>query len=298
VTTPGGPRRLPLALLAAARPTQWSKNLLVFIAPAAAGVLDEPDQLASTFVAFVAFCAAASGTYLLNDAADVEADRRHPVKRNRPIAAGEVPVAVAQVVGVVLLVGSLAIAATRNLELVAVLASYVALTSLYTAWLKHLAVIDLAAISAGFLLRAAGGAVAAEVPISSWFYIVASAAAVFVVAAKRLAELRDGGDDAVGTRSALADYSTAYLGYVLAVSSGIAILGYCLWAFEQTALAGDGAVWLELSAVPFVLGMLRYALLVDAGGGGEPEALVLGDRTLQVIGLCWAVVFGVGIYVQ
>jgi decaprenyl-phosphate phosphoribosyltransferase len=293
---PAVTRSLPLALVVEARPKQWLKNVLVFVAPAAAGVLDQSDELVRALVAFVAFCAAASGTYFLNDVADVEADRRHPSKRYRPVAAGEVPVGLARLIGAALVVGSIAIGATCNRRLAAVVAAYVALTTLYSSWLKHIAVIDLAAVAAGFLLRAAGGAAATEVPISSWFYIVATAASVFVVTGKRLAELRAGGERASETRAALASYSERYLGYVLAVSSGIAILAYCLWAFEEADLVVEGATWLELSSVPFVLGLLRYALLIDAGGGGEPEEVVLHDRVLQVLGVCWALIFAIGIY--
>ena len=262
-SSPAATRPLPVALLSEARPKQWLKNVLVFVAPAAAGVLEQSDELSRALLAFVAFCTAASGTYFLNDVADVEADRRHPSKRYRPIAAGEIPLALGRLIGVALILGSVAIGATCNLRLAAVVAAYVVLTTLYSSWLKHIAVVDLAAVAAGFLLRAAGGAAATEVPISSWFYIVASAASVFVVAGKRLAELRAGGERASDTRAALAAYSVAYLGYVLAVSSGIAILAYCLWAFEEADLVVDGAVWLELSSVPFVLGLLRYALLIQ-----------------------------------
>jgi decaprenyl-phosphate phosphoribosyltransferase len=299
LATPPAARPLPLALLVEARPKQWAKNVLVFIAPAAAGVLDQPDRLLDATIAFVAFCAAASGTYFLNDAADVDADRRHPTKHRRPVAAGEIPVGLARTIGAGLLLLSVAIGALGNLELVAVLIAYVVLTSLYSTWLKHIAVIDMAVVAAGFLLRAAGGAVATEVPISSWFYIVASAASMFIVAGKRLSELRAGGQRASETRSALAAYSERYLGYVLAVASGTAILAYCLWAFGEAAelTAGNGPVWLELSSVPFVLGLLRYALLIDAGGGGEPEELLLKDRVLQGLGCLWVVVFGIGIYV-
>src|SRR5690606_9891097 len=143
----------------------------------------------------------------------------------------------------------LPIAALADLALVAVVAGYVALTTAYSTWLKHVAVIDMAAVAAGFLLRAAGGAVANDVPISSWFYIVASASSMFIVAGKRLAELRAGGDHAADTRLALADYSERFLGYVLGVMSGTAILAYCLWAFGEAAAVASGAgeTWLALS---------------------------------------------------
>ncbi len=284
------------ALLVGARPKQWTKNVLVFLAPAAAGVLDQPDQAARSVVTFVAFCAAASGTYFLNDVADREADRHHPRKRHRPVAAGQVSVALAVTTGVVLVVASLVISTLARPELALVTGSYLALTTLYSVWLKHQAVVDLVAVASGFVLRAAAGAVAVDVPISSWFFIVASAASLFMVTGKRLAELREVESTSGPTRSTLEHYSVSYLTYVLAVATGIAILAYCLWAFEEADLRGSGGVWMELSAVPFTLGLLRYALLVDAGGGGEPEELVLGDVTLLVIGVLWAGLFGAAIY--
>jgi decaprenyl-phosphate phosphoribosyltransferase len=291
-------RSLPAALVVAARPKQWLKNVLVFIAPAAAGVLGEGSALVRAIAAFVAFCAASSATYLLNDAGDVESDRRHPVKRHRPVARGEVSPALARSVGVVLMALSLGVSILVNKELTLVVASYLVLTTLYSAALKDIAVVDIVAVAAGFLLRAVGGGVATEVPISAWFYIVAGAASLFVVAAKRLAELRMGGDEAHQTRASLASYTTAYLAYVLAVTSGIAILAYCLWAFEIGTRFPSEAAWFELSIIPFASGVLRYALLVDAGGGGEPEELVLHDVPLQVIGLAWVLLFGIGIYVR
>src|SRR5690606_31537671 len=126
-----------------------------------------------------------------------------------------------------------------------------------------------------------------------------SASSMFIVAGKRLAELRAGGDHAADTRLALADYSERFLGYVLGVMSGTAILAYCLWAFGEAAAVASGAgeTWLALSSIPFVLGLLRYALLIDGGQGGEPEELLLSDRVLQALGLAWVAVFGIGIYV-
>jgi decaprenyl-phosphate phosphoribosyltransferase len=290
-------RPLPLALLVTARPKQWVKNTLVFVAPLAAGVLTQSEEATASLLAFTAFCFAASGTYFLNDAGDAEADRLHPVKRRRPVAAGDLSVGVARGVGVGLLLCALVVSATVNVETVAVVAGYVALTTTYSLWLKHVPVFDMAAVAAGFMLRAIGGAVATEVPVSDWFFIVATAASFFIVAGKRLAELRTVGDDAAAHRPALGAYSTTYLRYVLAVASGIAILAYCLWAFEEAVLRPEGAVWLELSIIPFVLGLLRYALLIEAGEGGEPEELVLGDRPLQIMGVAWVIIFGIGIYV-
>jgi len=176
------------SLVAACRPRQWIKNLLVFAAPVAAGVIDQGDLLTDTLAAFVAFCLAASGTYLLNDALDVESDRLHPTKRNRPIAAGQVPVVLAYVVAAVLVVAALAIAFLTRSQLGWTIAAYLALTTAYSFWLKHVAILDVIAVASGFVLRAVAGAAATGVPISEWFFIVTSFGALFMVAGKRTGE--------------------------------------------------------------------------------------------------------------
>lgn len=292
----GGHRASIRSLIRTARPRQWVKNVLVAAAPAAAGVLTHGTALWHTAIAFVAFTLAASGTYFLNDSFDVEADRRHPTKRRRPVAAGEVPVRTAQVVGVLLIVAAIGVGFAASWRLSVAVAAYLALTTSYSIWLKHEAVIDLGAVAGGFVVRMIGGAVAVGVPISNWFFIVASFGSLFVVAGKRHAEHRELGSSRADHRSTLAHYTTAYLGYVVAVSSGVAMVAYCLWAFEK-ARGHSGVPWFELSIVPFVLGVLRYALIVDSGGGAAPEEIVLGDRSLQLMGVVWAIIVAVGLYV-
>jgi len=285
------------SVLRTARPKQWIKNLLVFAAPAAAGVLDHGGALLRTGVAFVGFCFAASGTYLLNDARDAAADRLHPTKRHRPVAAGHLDPATARVVGVVCIVLGLAVAApVRDGLLAGVIAGYVALTLSYTLWLKYEPVIDLAAVGAGFVLRAVAGGVATNVPLSDWFLIVAGAGSLFVVTGKRHAEQVELGSGSLAHRATLAEYSTAFLGYVRSVASGVMITAYCLWAFES-AKGGDGE-WYRLSIVPFVIAVLRYALVIEQGGGGAPEEVVLSDRVLQLVGLVWVVTFALGIHAK
>jgi decaprenyl-phosphate phosphoribosyltransferase len=293
------PRSMSLAagLIRTARPVQWSKNLLVFAAPAAAGVLDNREEFGDAMVAFVAFCLAASGTYFLNDAADVEADRRHPKKRTRPIAAGVVPIGLAWVLGALLVAGGIGLAFVPHWHAAVIVASYVALTTTYSFWLKHVPVFDLVAIAAGFVLRAIGGGAATGVPISDWFFIVASFGSLLVVAGKREGEASELQGDAAGIRSTLGIYSDTYLAYLRAVSSGVVLVAYCLWAFEKADLAGDHHFpWFQLSIVPFALGILRYALLLDQGRGSTPEEIALTDRTFQGIVLGWIVLFGCGIY--
>ncbi|MDQ6798083.1 MAG: decaprenyl-phosphate phosphoribosyltransferase [Actinomycetota bacterium] len=293
---PGSPTSFLKGLVRTARPRQWSKNLLVFAAPGAAGVLTQVDEGARAAATFALFCVAASGAYFLNDALDVVADRGHPVKRSRPIAAGTVTVGLAKVLGVILLTVSGAGAwLLAGWPLAVVFAVYVALQPLYSLWLKHLVVIDLAAVASGFLLRAIAGGVAVDVPISKWFLIVASFGSLFMVAGKRQAEHLDLGRERGDHRSTLSTYSADYLRYVRSVSSTVAIAAYCLWAFEKADPAVN-PIWFQLSIVPFVLAILRYALLLDTGSGGTPEEIVLQDQALQALGLLWVLMFAVGVY--
>jgi decaprenyl-phosphate phosphoribosyltransferase len=289
-------RSVARAMLREARPKQWAKNVLVFAAPAAAGVLSHGDVLRDTMLAFVAFCLVASGTYYLNDAADIESDRRHPTKCRRPIAAGEIPLRSAVVTGVLLLLAGLGTALVVRWELLVVVAVYVVLTGSYTVWLKHVAVIDIAVVASGFVIRAIAGGVATDLPISQWFLIVASFGSLFVVAGKRYGEHREMGDERAGTRTTLAAYTLPYLRYVWMVASGVAITAYCLWAFEQSA-GTAGLPWFELSIVPFVIAVLRYALLLETGHGSAPEDVILGDHALQIIGGTWVALFAVAVYV-
>lgn len=292
-----GPSRAALlgGLVRTARPKQWTKNVLVLAAPAAAGVLDDADALVETIVAFTAFCLAASATYFFNDALDADADRLHPRKRHRAVAAGVVTVPSALAIAGVLAAAALVLSFAASTALAAVVAGYLALTVAYSLWLKHEAVLDLAAVAAGFVLRLIAGGLAVGVPISEWFLIVAGAGSFFMATGKRHAETLELGDGAAAHRASLEEYSPTFLLYLRALSSGVAVLAYCLWAFQE-ADVGAEPVWYELSIVPFVLGTLRYALLLDRGGGGAPEELVLSDRPLLAIGALWVVTFGVAVY--
>ena len=285
------------ALAQLVRPRQWIKNLLVFASPAAAGVLDHRAAAGRAVVVFVAFCLAAGGAYCLNDVADAEADRQHPLKRSRPVASGAVPPGVATPLGVGLLAASLVVASlTGSWAPVGVLALYVALQPAYTYWLKHVAVIDLIVVASGFVLRAVAGVVGTDVPISDWYLIVASFGSLFLVAGKRSSELRLG--EAAGDhRRSLEAYTPSFLLLVRSVSVGITLLAYCLWAFEKSAITDSWFPWFELSIVPFTALLLRYALAHESAELAGPEDIVLGDRQLQLIGLVWAACLVAGVYV-
>ena len=287
-------RALP-ALVRLARPKQWVKNVLVIAAPGAAGVLGNGTALARTGIAFACFCLAASGTYFLNDALDVEADRRHPTKRGRPIASGEVSSRTAITGGIVLLASAIALSFAARWQLSLVVGGYLLQTVVYSVWLKHEAVLDLACVASGFVLRTVAGGVAVGVTISPWFLIVAGSASLFMVTGKRHAEMVELGEHAGGHRLTLDMYSRGFLSYVRAVASSVTVLAYCLWAFEKSSTVGS-PVWFELSIVPFVLGILRYALLLEQGRGGAPEELVLSDRVLLAMGAVWAIFFALAVH--
>ncbi len=296
-SSPAPSPSLAMALLKTARPKQWIKNMLVFAAPLAAGVLTEAGPLARTLVAFVALCLTASGTYFLNDALDVEADRAHPTKRNRPIAAGHLSVGAAKVTAVVLIALGIGISIPiTHGELALVVAGYALLTVSYSLVLKHEPVIDMAAVAAGFVLRAIAGGVAADVFISDWFLIVAAAGSLFMICGKRHAELTELGDAPGTHRKTLDEYTTSYLGFVRAVAASVMVTSYCLWAFENASKTGD-TTWFRLSIIPFVLAVLRYAFVIEQGKGGAPEEVVLADRVLQVLGLLWVLTFAIGVSV-
>jgi decaprenyl-phosphate phosphoribosyltransferase len=281
-------------LVRTARPKQWIKNVLVVAAPLASGRLGELDVLLATLLAFACLCLAASGTYFLNDAKDVDADRLHPTKRNRPIAAGAVPLPVAKVASAVLMAAGIGLAVLGGPALVAVVAAYVALTVSYTLVFKHEPLLDLVAVAGGFVLRAVAGAAAADIPVSRWFLIVATFGSLFMVAGKRYSEFLLMGEDRATTRASLANYSLSYLHFVWTAAAVITLIAYCLYAFE-VGEAVAGLPWAELSTLPFVVAILRYALVVDRGEAGAPEEVVLGDRHLQLLGLAWLVLFTTGV---
>lgn len=285
------------ALLSEARPKQWVKNVLVFAAPGAAGVLDDWSSMWRVLVAFAAFSLAASGTYYWNDILDVEADREHPTKRFRPIASGRVPLGLARMVGTVLLVGGIGVAFVPSWKTGVAVITYVVLTVTYSTTWKHVAVLDLIAIASGFVLRAVGGAVAAGVVMSTWFIICVTFGALFIVTGKRYAEMLEMGERASSTRAALAQYTPGYLRIVLAVTIGVTLVGYCTWAFEAREVSGSDWPLYELSIVPMLAALLRYLLVLEHGDGGAPEEVFLADRTLQLLGVAWLVVFGAGVYV-
>ncbi|MGX7681451.1 decaprenyl-phosphate phosphoribosyltransferase [Jatrophihabitans sp. DSM 45814] len=295
---PGSQPDLVHGLWQAARPKQWAKNVLVFAAAGAAGQLGHFDYAWRSGVAFVAFCLAASGTYYLNDAADVDSDRRHPTKRLRPMAAGVFSPNTGRMVGAGLMLLSLLVAsACLRWQLVVIVAIYIANTTAYSKWLKHMPVYDILSVAGGFLLRAIAGGAATGLVLSDWFLTVASFGSLFMVAGKRYAEhtaLAESEDGHV--RAVMKHYTASYLGYVRTVASSALLVSYCLFAFQKAEATPGHFPWYQLSAVPFVAAVFRYALLLEGGKGENPEDVVFGDRSLLVLGLCWIALFAGATY--
>ncbi len=300
---PGEPDPAPMlarpstgrALIRLARPKQWVKNLLVFAAPGAAGILSSPSVAARAGLAFVAFSAVASSTYVINDVLDLAADRAHPTKRQRPLAARDVSVSVALVFAAAMLVVGTTVASLLGLAFLEVVGLYIALTLAYSAALKRIEVIDIAVVAACFVLRAAGGGAATGVAPSSWFLILTSAGALFVVAGKRLADLRHAraaGSLAFERRAA---YPEPFLRSVGILAGALAVMAYCLWSLAVPHDI-DGVAWSQVSIVPFVIALLRYGLVIERGEASAPEEVFFSDHVLQVAVLVWIATFAVGVY--
>jgi decaprenyl-phosphate phosphoribosyltransferase len=278
------------AVLRSCRPQQWVKNVLVLAAPVAAGRLGERDVWWPMLGAFVAFCAAASAIYLVNDVRDREADRRHPTKQHRPVAAGLLAPGHAVVIASALSVGALVLAVVIEPALALVVASYVLLTVVYSLGLKQIPGLDLLAVAAGFVLRALAGGVATGTDLSPWFLAVTSTGSLFVVVGKRLGELVRSGS---AGRPMLAAYTRHGLERLSLACAAATVVGYLMWAGNGEVVPAGAAL---ASGVPFAGALGRYVWVVDQGRGEDPEEVLLGDRPFQVLVAIWAVVYGIGVY--
>lgn len=285
------------ALLTLSRPRQWVKNVLVLAAPIAAGRIAEPETLRHSLLAIVLFTLMASGVYWINDALDASADRLHPTKRHRPVAARTVGVRAALVGGAALQAVALVLAWTAvTPALAAVLGCYALLQFAYSLQIKRVPVAELMVVASGFVIRALAGGVATNIVLTEWFLIVTSFGALFVVAGKRYAESLAMGDLAGEHRAVLDAYPRAFLQQVVGVCLAVTLLAYCLWAFRTSTVVTTPNLWVALSVVPVTLIALRYLLLVAAGRSGEPEDLLLRDRVIGVGAVLTAAMVLFGLY--
>lgn len=285
VPVAGPPKNLASGIVKALRPRQWVKNLLVLAAPLFALGGDVVDDYRQVFInagiAFVVFSLAASSIYLVNDARDVEADRQHPTKRFRPIAAGVVPTGLAYGLSGVLAVVSLAISWITARDLAIVIAVYLVMQLAYCFGLKHQAVLDICIVSSAYLIRAIAGGAATGIALSQWFLLVMAFGSLFMVAGKRYAELQLAESTGAKIRKSLEAYTSTYLRFVWTLSATAVVVCYGLWAFERDRLS-DGS-WFAITMIPFTIAILRYAVDVDSGLAGEPEEIAARDRVLQLL---------------
>jgi 4-hydroxybenzoate polyprenyltransferase len=275
-------RRSPLtAAVVALRPRQWTKNLLLFAGIIFAAELGDAGRWVAAVTAFVAYCAASSAAYLVNDVRDVAGDRLHPVKRTRPVARGELDTRRALALAAGLTALALALAAALGPLSLACLAGFLALQAAYSLRLKSVELVDVIAIAGLFVLRASAGAIAVDVRISEWLLLCTFLLALFLALGKRRAELALEGTHA---RPVLAHYSTALVDQLLAIVAAATI-----GAYSAYALTAHETGWLVVT-VPFVVyGLFRYLLLLHRRGlGQEPDALLVEDLPLLVTVAAWA----------
>lgn len=279
-------RSLGRALLAEARPKQWVKNGFLFAGIVFAKKLTDPAALAHVLAAFVLFCLVASAIYYMNDLRDRAADRQHPKKRFRPIAAGEIPVPLARALVAVGLAVALPLAFLLRPLFGAIVLAYIALQFCYTYWLKEQVLLDVFALAASFVLRAMAGAVVIAAPISPWLYVCTILGSLCLGFAKRRHELMLLEAGAAGHRPVLEEYSATLLEEIIAVVTSATVMAYALYTFNAENLPRNHAM---MFTIPFVLyGVFRYLYLVyRKGEGGNPEDLLFADRPFFLCILLW-----------
>jgi decaprenyl-phosphate phosphoribosyltransferase len=283
-----------VAVVRTARPRQWPKNLLVFAAPLAGASLGRRDGLLYALAAAAAFGFASVAVYFVNDVVDAERDRRHPRKRNRPVASGALPKQHAVALGAACAaVGLLAGLLISELLLTATVAAYLVLSFGYSLVLKHIPVVEVMFVASGFLLRVLGGAAATHVPPSKWFLLVCSLGAFGVAIAKRYTELTSLGDEAIRHRPVMRYYRPAGLRVAQIVVGAGMIAAYLAWAAGEHSGA---RIWHVVSALPLALALVRFGILTGRRTAAAVEDLIMRDTVMLACELSWLALFVTGLY--
>lgn len=279
------------------RPRQWPKNGFVFVPLFFDRKLTDPASVLVTLIAFVLLCLMSSAVYLMNDLADIESDRQHPLKRNRPLPSGRLSPTVARIAVVVLAGLSLAVGYIVSWELFLILLGYLILQIAYTFWLKHVVLWDVLVVATGFILRIGAGVAVIEVErFSPWLYVFGGFLALFMALGKRRHELVLLGGEAATHRAILDDYNLDLIDRLLGIVTTSAVVSYSLYTFLAEGLPENHLMMLT---IPFVLyGIFRYLYLIHVRHeGGAPEEILLRDRPLQVTLFLWALVVVLSLYV-
>ncbi len=291
------PRSVPALLLTSLRPEQWTKNLFVFAGLLFGHRLTDPVSIRVAAETFGVFCALSGTVYLFNDIADRHSDRSHPEKSHRPIASGSLSVPVAAGAGLVLGISASAAAFALGSAVGVTALLYLGLLLLYSTSLKHVVIVDVLCIAAGFVLRTVGGSVAIGVPVSNWLVICTTLLALFLALAKRRHEIVSLAEGAVSHRRILGEYSPYFVDQMVSVVTASSLVAYALYTISPDTTARAGTDRLPLT-IPFVLyGIFRYLYLVhQKQGGGNPSTLVLTDRPLLACIALWALTAGLLLY--
>jgi 4-hydroxybenzoate polyprenyltransferase len=288
-SAPGRTAASPRDWLTSLRPRQWVKNAAVLAAALFGHRLADPAGLTAALTAVAVFCCLGSSTYLVNDLVDRERDRRHPTKSRRPIAAGRVAPAQAMALAAALAVAGLGLAASINLPTALCGAAYLALQAAYTGWLKHVVILDVGAIAAGFVLRVVTGAVAVAVPISNWLHLCTLLLALFLALGKRRQELVLLEGDARGHRDVLAHYSVGLIDQLTTVVTACLLLAYALYTVAPETVAHVRSDAMKFTVPIVIYGVFRYLYLVHRrGAGGAPERVLLGDAPILLTCVLYA----------
>lgn len=278
------------------RPTHWTKNAFVFAALLFSGHAFDPTAVLGAVMAFVAFCLAASAVYAFNDVQDRAADREHPIKRNRPVASGQISTTHASIVAASLATGALALMLFVDARAAALIALYLALNVAYSLRLKHVVLLDVFAIASFFVIRLLVGAAAVHVVPSIWLLLCGGLLALYLGFAKRRHELSVLGDASAGHRDVLKHYSPAFLDQISGVLLAVTIVSYLMYALTSDTAVRVGSDALGYG-VPFVLfGVFRYLFLVHQRDLGSPTETVLSDRTLLATVTLWVLYSGWVLY--
>jgi 4-hydroxybenzoate polyprenyltransferase len=286
----GAQHRSTVALLfVSMRPEQWTKNLFVFAGLLFGGRLLNPESVVAAGATFVIFCALSGSVYLFNDVLDRDGDRVHPLKRSRPIASGELPIRAAVITAGFTGAAAIQAAALMSAALGAVAGAFLVLLLVYSTFLKHIVIVDVLTIAAGFVLQAIAGAVAVSVPISHWLLVCTTLLALFLALSKRRHELTLLAEGATEHRRILEEYSPYLLDQMVGVVTASTLVAYSIYATSAETAQRLGTDRLGLT-IPFVLyGIFRYLYLVhQRRGGGSPSAMLLTDRPLLVCVGLWA----------
>ena len=274
-------------LIKTLRIKQWTKNALVFFALIFDKQLFHPDALLRTVYGFLLFCLISSAVYIFNDISDIEADRQHPDKKNRPLPSGKLPVNIAWAFGIFLVILVLPLSYWLSPSFAAVILAYLLLILTYSKWLKHIPILDVLIIAAGFVLRVHAGVSLITIErFSPWLYVVTTLGALYLGFGKRRAELALLAGDANSHRRVLNGYTIPLLDQYILIVSSTTILAYSLYTFSAPNLPENHSMMLT---IPFVIyGIFRYLYLVQSKhAGGAPEDVLLSDRPLQVTILLW-----------